>query len=430
MQLTSLLKTLTLLEGVDLKSIKAAIETNPDPRSRYSVLSKIAKDNGLPGLFDPTTGVYVNASGQPEKNVSDEVVQYLGKLCLVPEIAKTNISGEPKAEKVKDDAVLQSFKCNTDNEIDEKIKKLDELIKLTIMLTRANESKKSLADALYESFFDINEALATTQSLDGVITEMLDIIDQLNEVKRWYPIKDKEIDSAIDRAQAAIQAARKRGQIRERPLNVDNLTPPPSPAPPVTTPPAPGPSPAPPVVDTPGPKLPPKAIPGKDSPHPKPYIWDEKLDAWIPGPPIIPAPTPTPTPAPPKPDPAPPKPAPPKPEPPKPKVETPEEARKRQKEIDDLIKRYPKPIKGMVSTQPISNSNSIKWQDIYKINKGVIGNNPNLIKPGQELKIPGKEPYIVKPGDTLSKIAVQQNLKESRINSDDQTLALIKGVMY
>jgi hypothetical protein len=426
MELTSLLKTLTLLEGVDLKSIKAAIETDPDPRSRYSVLSKIAKDNRLPGLFDPTTGVYVNANGQPEKNVSDEVVQYLGKLCLVPEIAKTNISGEPKAEKVKDDAVLQSFKCNTDNEIDEKIKKLDELIKLTIMLTRANESKKSLADALYESFFDINEAVATTQSLDGVITEMLDIIDQLNEVKRWYPIKDKEIDSAIARAQAAIQAARKRGQIRERPLNVDNLTPPPSPKPPVTTPP---------VVDSPPrPNLPPGAIPGKDSPHPKPYIWDEKLDAWIPGPPIIPDPTPAPEPAPPKPEPRPPVPEPrPRPRPTpnnKPKVETPEEARKRQKEIDDLIKRYPKPIKGMVSTQPDSNSNSIKWQDIYKINKGIIGNNPNLIKPGQVLTIPGKEPYEVKPGDTLSKIAVQQSLKESRINSDDQTLALIKGVTY
>jgi hypothetical protein len=34
--------------------------------------------------------------------------------------------------------------------------------------------------------------------------------------------------------------------------------------------------------------LPPGAIPGKDSPHPKQYKYDEKLDAWIPGPPLMP----------------------------------------------------------------------------------------------------------------------------------------------
>jgi len=35
--------------------------------------------------------------------------------------------------------------------------------------------------------------------------------------------------------------------------------------------------------------LPPGAIPGKDSIHPKQYKYDEKLDAWIPGPPLMPA---------------------------------------------------------------------------------------------------------------------------------------------
>jgi len=36
------------------------------------------------------------------------------------------------------------------------------------------------------------------------------------------------------------------------------------------------------------PALPPGAIPGKDSPHPKQYKYDEKLDAWVPGPPLVP----------------------------------------------------------------------------------------------------------------------------------------------
>jgi len=47
------------------------------------------------------------------------------------------------------------------------------------------------------------------------------------------------------------------------------------------------------------------------------------------------------------------------------------------------------------------------WSEIYNLNKDVIGANPNLIKPGQVLKIPGKANYEVKPGDTLSKIAAK-----------------------
>ena len=45
------------------------------------------------------------------------------------------------------------------------------------------------------------------------------------------------------------------------------------------------------------------------------------------------------------------------------------------------------------------------WKQIYDMNKGVIGSNPNLIKPGQQLKMPDGSTYTVKPGDNLSKIA-------------------------
>jgi len=31
---------------------------------------------------------------------------------------------------------------------------------------------------------------------------------------------------------------------------------------------------------------------------------------------------------------------------------------------------------------------SVKWQDIYKLNKAIIGDDPNFIKPGMKLKIP------------------------------------------
>jgi len=49
------------------------------------------------------------------------------------------------------------------------------------------------------------------------------------------------------------------------------------------------------------------------------------------------------------------------------------------------------------------------WRRIYDANKAVIGNNPDLIKPGEVLKIPfGALPYKykVKYGDTLSYIAL------------------------
>ena len=51
------------------------------------------------------------------------------------------------------------------------------------------------------------------------------------------------------------------------------------------------------------------------------------------------------------------------------------------------------------------------WRRIYKANENVIGPNPNLIKPGEDLVIPFPAVlpahYIVKEGDTLSTIALE-----------------------
>lgn len=46
------------------------------------------------------------------------------------------------------------------------------------------------------------------------------------------------------------------------------------------------------------------------------------------------------------------------------------------------------------------------WQEIYDLNKSIIGDNPNLIKPGQMLELPnGMGKYTVVPGDNLTIIA-------------------------
>jgi nucleoid-associated protein YgaU len=49
----------------------------------------------------------------------------------------------------------------------------------------------------------------------------------------------------------------------------------------------------------------------------------------------------------------------------------------------------------------------LKWRRIYRANRSLIGGDPNLIYPDQELAIPRDWPSTieVKPGDNLSKIA-------------------------
>jgi murein DD-endopeptidase MepM/ murein hydrolase activator NlpD len=52
------------------------------------------------------------------------------------------------------------------------------------------------------------------------------------------------------------------------------------------------------------------------------------------------------------------------------------------------------------------------WQALYAANKSVVGSNPNLIYPGQKLTIPQPEvKYTVKSGDNLTKIATNLGVK-------------------
>lgn len=58
---------------------------------------------------------------------------------------------------------------------------------------------------------------------------------------------------------------------------------------------------------------------------------------------------------------------------------------------------------------PNKTSNKFSWQDVYNMNKNIIGSDPNKIRPGQQLKLPNGQTYTVKSGDSLSKIALQHN---------------------
>ncbi|MDQ6857848.1 MAG: LysM peptidoglycan-binding domain-containing protein [Chloroflexota bacterium] len=39
-------------------------------------------------------------------------------------------------------------------------------------------------------------------------------------------------------------------------------------------------------------------------------------------------------------------------------------------------------------TSPRTNSDANRWKEIYELNTDVIGDNPDMIHPGQKLKLP------------------------------------------
>src|SRR2546430_16517623 len=74
-----------------------------------------------------------------------------------------------------------------------------------------------------------------------------------------------------------------------------------------------------------------------------------------------------------------------------------------------------------------------QWQRIYDANKQVIGNDPNLIRPGEVLSIPALSPtpgsnYNVQAGDTL--YSLSQRTYSPAIqwqkNSDAHTQCIVK----
>lgn len=76
-------------------------------------------------------------------------------------------------------------------------------------------------------------------------------------------------------------------------------------------------------------------------------------------------------------------------------------------EVAELINQYNalKKADQAAEVTPAKPTGPVTWKQIYDLNKDVIGANPNLIKPGQQLKMPDGTTYPVKPGDNLSKIA-------------------------
>jgi len=264
MQLKLLLETLDRLDEGLFKKVQAAVELEPDPGRRAMILAKMARDNNLPGLYDPVDGTYYNIDGERERSPDNAVTAQLGKLGLVPPNAKTSMFGLWGADDVKTGAVSQSASLNTSDERDEKIARLNVLIK---KVSRGLKESRSMSDVLYESFFGLDEdeqssepnpdaeySAYSLRPLDRDIEEMKKLMAELGALNKEVP--NSNIDSVLERAQEVIDRASKKPDPPKPPV-----TPPVTPAPPPSVSPV---TPAPPPSVSPNVPTPPATTPTVD----------------------------------------------------------------------------------------------------------------------------------------------------------------------
>ena len=212
MQLKLLLETLDRLEeGTRMKAVKAAVEMEPDAGRRAMILAKLARENDLPGLYDPTDGVYYNVNGEKERSPDNAITQKLGSLGLVPMNAQTSMFGLWGADDVKQSAISHSFDLNWAEEVNDNIKRLNDLVKqISVNLKESKKRKKSISNSLYESFFGLEEdsppyspPTASGNNFAKEIEEMNKIIEVLTALNEKRP--NEGIVAAIQRAQDVIK---------------------------------------------------------------------------------------------------------------------------------------------------------------------------------------------------------------------------------
>jgi nucleoid-associated protein YgaU len=74
--------------------------------------------------------------------------------------------------------------------------------------------------------------------------------------------------------------------------------------------------------------------------------------------------------------------------PPKPAAPKPAEPKKAEPKEDPKPEPKKVTVKSGDSLSKIAAAHGTTWQKLYELNKGLVGGNPNLIRPGQELKLP------------------------------------------
>lgn len=75
---------------LNLDAVQQAVGNNQDPQARYATLAKLATDNGLPGLYDPVQGGYIDNKGGAHMTAPSDIDVQLASLGLLPNKASTS----------------------------------------------------------------------------------------------------------------------------------------------------------------------------------------------------------------------------------------------------------------------------------------------------------------------------------------------------
>ena len=75
---------------LNLDAVQQAVGNEQDPQTRYATLAKLATDNGLPGLYDPVQGGYIDNKGGAHMTAPSDIDVQLASLGLLPDKASTS----------------------------------------------------------------------------------------------------------------------------------------------------------------------------------------------------------------------------------------------------------------------------------------------------------------------------------------------------
>jgi hypothetical protein len=142
----------------DVEAVANQYKDNEEARAQ--ALAKLARDNGLPGLFDPIKKELVKLDGTYAwfAGASEETVQRLRKWGLLPDSAKTSSWVGLRGE---DEKTAQSGNTQARSR-DQMVDKAEELMKKAVQFTNApiaKEGRVSIANSLMEDFGYIKKAL-------------------------------------------------------------------------------------------------------------------------------------------------------------------------------------------------------------------------------------------------------------------------------
>lgn len=142
----------------DVEAVANQYKDNEEARAQ--ALAKLARDNGLPGLFDPIKKELVKLDGTYAwfAGASEETVQRLRKWGLLPDSAKTSswLGFRGEDEKIAQPSNTQA------RSRDQMVDKAEELMKKAVQFTNApiaKEGRVSIASSLMEDFGYIKKAL-------------------------------------------------------------------------------------------------------------------------------------------------------------------------------------------------------------------------------------------------------------------------------